>query len=794
MSCRKFMTAAFMVMVLAFLSGGIQALGQDAAAGMTCRVEAGNQMGDQWLNARDFGASGSKFQTTASTTADSDRITVAEVGDFKVGQGVMVSRCNIHYNRKDLYGPRDVYAANRPLKDEVEVRGYDGSTGSWVVYLLDIDPARPNVFRWTDDFGRSWHADLPITNAWQRLSGGTEVRFNTFDWKNGYTVILSARDQLVTSIDKIEGKVLTLRDRASGSVSDAVICHNDTGALQAAIDCALKEKKHVHVPVGNYRLSGPLMVKNASAITIEGASAVETVLDISEGEGACFELREGTEVTLRNFSMVGNSGFDRRDQAGNMPTRGGTAVWGFYFKRCNALGISNTSRVLVENCHARKMSAECFYSAGRSRTATSEPKQYTISITYLRCSVEDCARNAFNNNDMAENTSILFCRVRDVGGCTWEGASRFVRFIGNYVRSGGTVAMGNIRSRGAHLEQLGSGQHIIADNVFESACPYGGCMIRAGACATQVIIRNNLFVNFDSSAVHISGDTGPRDLPASNALITGNIFDMTAIGEPSRSRTAVLVTASDVTVSDNQIYVRGVPDPLLTGISLRDDALNIGVHDNLLRNCGIALTATRVGGKVGEALDASTFLRQGGAPPLLQRRSHGYRGWHLVWFKAGKPDGQSVIDHFDPETCRFTLREPRAMKPGDAFEMFPAMGAQWNIHDNTLSGCLRPVVLNAYGSEMSLLKDNLISRGEATGVTAAIEVAGRFMLVNNRVTGFDEPGATALSLIDDPVGRTRLSSYHGNRFTRCTAIVPEAQKPLWDAARPEGNVLTSSAR
>jgi len=39
-----------------------------------------------WLNVRDFGASGSTFETTAATTSGSKQITVAKVGDFKVGQ------------------------------------------------------------------------------------------------------------------------------------------------------------------------------------------------------------------------------------------------------------------------------------------------------------------------------------------------------------------------------------------------------------------------------------------------------------------------------------------------------------------------------------------------------------------------------------------------------------------------------------------------------------------------------------------------------------------------------------
>ncbi len=74
-----------------------------------------------------------------------------------------------------------------------------------------------------------------------------------------------------------------------------------------------------------------------------------------------------------------------------------------------------------------------------------------------------------------------------------------MKFVGNYVRNGGTVAMGNLgpANRDKTYPDLGAGQHIIADNVFESGVPYGGCAIRSAVGATQVVIRNNLFINFN---------------------------------------------------------------------------------------------------------------------------------------------------------------------------------------------------------------------------------------------------------------------------------------------------------
>ncbi len=323
--------------------------------------------------------------------------------------------------------------------------------------------------------------------------------------------------------------------------------------------------------------------------------------------------------------MVGHTGLGDGPGWHSFQTSSGKACWPVGLKPCSAMHIRNTERVLIENCHASKMNCEAFYCQGNSRSGTNEPQAYTKSLTYLRCSATNCDGNAFNNNDLAENTSVLHCRIVDVGGCTWEGASRFVRFIGNYVRNSGTVAMGNIGSRAEHLEQLGSGQHIVADNVFEGRTFYdgrpGGYIVRATCGATQVIVRNNLFVNYNSCAVEIvpGGDT--RHLPTGNCTITGNIMDMTAVGEPSRARTAIHVGSSGVIVSDNQIYVRGACDTNVTAIRLTEPAVNLIVHDNLMRNCGTGLVSDTAWSVVGEIVDPNdvrgrTRQRAAGTAPV----------------------------------------------------------------------------------------------------------------------------------------------------------------------------------
>jgi len=355
----------------------------------------------------------------------------------------------------------------------VEVRGYDGSLGNWTVYMLDFAGTTPPTFRWSDDLALTWkESKLPITGGWQKLSGGVEVKFGKRDWTTPCLVTFSGRDQLISTILKIESNAVTLTDAAPVGAKACTLQHTDSGPLQAAFDRAVAEGRNVFIPVGRYRLTRGLSLRYADGITVEGENEERTILDIRNGTGACITVRGGTSVTLRNLRFRGFSGFAERQQMGSRPLPGYVQMWGFYIKHCNAVGIQSPERLLVENCHATGMSAECFYSASSSRSGNSDPARYTKSIVYRNCTVTDCARNAFNNNDMAENTAVLYCRIQDVGGCTWEGASRFVKFVGNYVCNAGTVAMGNIGSREANVR-----------NPRKSLSPYDARAVRA--CRAQ---------------------------------------------------------------------------------------------------------------------------------------------------------------------------------------------------------------------------------------------------------------------------------------------------------------------
>jgi hypothetical protein len=508
-------------------------------------------------------------------------------------------------------------------------------------------------------------------------------------------------------------------------------------------------------------------------------------MDISDGTGAVFGLYGGREVTVRNLRMIGHTGL--ADKPGTLHNATGNPFWCCALKSCNAVSIANTERVLCENVHVSRMASEAFYCQGSSRTAPDTgPDVYTKSLTFLRCSVTDCAANAFNNNDTSENTSVLYCRIDGAGWHAYEGPGRFIRLIGNTVRNAGPFTVGDMNHRLESLTDLGCGQALVTDNVFEGCDGLnGGIVVNHGA--TQVTIANNLFVNYCGSAITVTGQTTRQSYPSRQAVVSGNIVDLTCVTGASRARSGIDIAASDTIVSGNQVFVRGDLDANVTGIRLGEPAVNLLVHDNLVRNCGHGIVMRSCRSSVTEVAEDGSFRE--GALPLEWPVGHRYRGWNLVWLSGAQANRLCTIADFDAQTCRFRLTPPSLpIRIGDAFSIFPP-SANWTVHSNTLVDCRRPLTLAGFGSPTSVVRDNLIVRGQATGVEQALAVAGDYKLMRNHLSGFDEPGSGALVLLPCGVGRPLRLAILDNLFENCAQPVVEQAAGLWAAATRRGNLF-----
>ena len=726
------------------------------------------------INTRSHGASGSEFETPALVTVGANRVTVADIGDFKAGQGVTVSPANVRFVDVRIYDPTELDRA-RAVTGEVELRGFDAKETEWRTFLLDIDSEDSLTFRWSNDIANTWAEKVPITMDWQALSDGVEIRFKSGVWETGHLITFHARAELNTEILAVDGNVLTLKDAANVTTEDAVVRHHDQEAIERALQEAIRQKRNLFIPSGRYRLSRGFTIPQDASIAIDGESDEHTILDISGGIGAVFRLDKSKSVILRNMSLVGHTGF--KEVPLQVQRSNGEILWSKDLRSCQALNVAGAERVWVENVHASRMSSECFYSRGPCREGLQpDPEHYTRELTFLRCTVTDVLFNAFNNNDFADNTNILYCRVNGASNF-WEGPNRFVRCIGNHVRNChhyGTF--GNTSHRFGHFNYLGTGQMVIADNVFEGhgherSFYQRDVMGVVVVCpSNETIIRNNIFINFSTgTALYIGYHTG-QGFPAQHITVTGNMIDLThELDIPASSRTGILVECSDVVVSDNQIYVRGEIDPETTGIVVEGATTNVTVHDNIIRNCARGVVTTRTETSVKEVLGKDRFLA-GCEIAKEWEYSHRYCGWFLHWIEGANAGTVSAFDSFDAKTMEFKLQESLKMTVGDRFAYYPRQ-ANWMFHHNTISGCAEPVVLDSHGSDTSMFTDNLVSCEPAIGVKEALTLKGNFAVIGNRIVGFDEKDSVGIAVHPDPLGKLWDKNCVNNTVIGCSRDV-----------------------
>jgi len=98
-----------------------------------------------------------------------------------------------------------------------------------------------------------------------------------------------------------------------------------------------------------------------------------------------------------------------------------------------------------------------------------------------------------------------------------------------------------------------------------------------------------------------------------------------------------------------------------------------------------------------------------------------------------------------------------------------------------------------FGGPTAAFSDNLLSRGEATGVKAAVEVRGAFRISGNQFAGFDEPDSIALLLPPDRFGNVPRLVCRNNTFDLCATPVGEGAPGIWAAAAREGNLVSGQA-
>lgn len=676
-----------------------------------------------WVDAAEFGASGSCVVRKGAVYRGSNRMEVEDTGDFRVGDHVTVNGGGVHYYGT-LYNEKEPYFAcnQKELTDEAEFSGLaDGVL--WRTFLIHFNKTSPVTWNWmavepeyqTAQQTRPVHRrywvwqgeNLPVTGEWTELADGVKIRFKKQDWKPGESLAFHARNRLIGQIAAIEPGAILLDKTFETDCDHAEILHNDQLPLQNAVDAAIERGKALLIPPGNYRLLSGLWIRNAS-LRVEGVDREHTVLDIRSEHTAAFWISGGEEVVIRNLKMVGHTGWMELPSSELFPTANGFAFWPtsnqqMEIKGCAAANFVGTRSLVFEDLSVTRMASEAFYSHGSDRYGNPPyiqaphihfPEihtQYTQSCSFHRCRVTDCGFNAFNNNDHAENTNIINCFVERVSNFC-ENASRFTRIIANYAKNtAGPTCHGGAKAS----EWIGPTQMIFANNVFEGGSYGGGLGI--GPSATQVIITGNTFIGYGKETLLYISAAGGR-LPAARISVIGNTMDMTPTeGVPDNMRDAIQIDASDVIVADNHIFGRKPKSGKLTAISISPHARNLVIHDNIIENCDRAFVRGfrhydrisdewyygDVESEVVEVLSEREFRAHNvpGEWPGLEN------AWILRWISGADAGKISPVERYEfSNGQKITLQALLNIAPGDRFVMEPAEKNRC-IHHNIISNC-----------------------------------------------------------------------------------------------------------
>jgi hypothetical protein len=241
------------------------------------------------------GASGSQRNTTGSTSAGSRQIVLSNPIDFKNGQGIRINHAGTPFAQAAptalVIAPQGAPGSMRYWYS-VAPLDYAGGVGPAVAFVstttgaATLSPNNYNLVSWSGSapayavYGMA-SSEAPTSLPLLGITGGTSWRDmggaaeKAPDWLPITTQTAALPDFLVTSVVRGAGSSsLTLATAASQTVPiGAFVTHDDTNAVQGAIDAAASGAHAVLIPASAscYPISSQLTVPDTLAVEIFGS-------------------------------------------------------------------------------------------------------------------------------------------------------------------------------------------------------------------------------------------------------------------------------------------------------------------------------------------------------------------------------------------------------------------------------------------------------------------------------------------------------------------------------------------
>jgi hypothetical protein len=176
----------------------------------------------------------------------------------------------------------------------------------------------------------SYHAAGTIATTTGSISASSQslTVASATGWSTGEGIDVAgagtAGADLITSVSSISGTTFTLAAAAGTSVSNAIVNHDDTAAITAAISAAMSSGTPVHLRAGNYNVTSGFTIN--SPVTLSGDGPAQTVIWNRSTSATIFtvdyeEYAPGNWPALTNSTSISN--FEISQASGVTPTGGG---------------------------------------------------------------------------------------------------------------------------------------------------------------------------------------------------------------------------------------------------------------------------------------------------------------------------------------------------------------------------------------------------------------------------------------------------------------------------------------
>lgn len=271
------------------------------------------------INVKNYGASGSGQTTTGTINSGSNQLTLSSAIDFVNGQGIIINHagatCTLSTPTAPTITATGTIGTTAYQYQIVAMDANGGFTAASTVTSITngnatLSITNYNAISWSTVTNASAYAVYGRVNGNMNLlavtnsnsfndTGHTSISVVTIPFFLPLTPPTTAKsDWLVTTISSGAGTTtLTLAANATTTGSSVYVAHDDTAALQNAIN-AMKTStvKTLFVPAGQYSITSSLYIRNMPPIRLKGDFGRQSIIKNSTD----YTYTPGSSVIINN--------------------------------------------------------------------------------------------------------------------------------------------------------------------------------------------------------------------------------------------------------------------------------------------------------------------------------------------------------------------------------------------------------------------------------------------------------------------------------------------------------------